>query len=866
VLHGHFLLSSPTIFFAMTDAFITSVHSSISRAAYDTLSAADKQTLDDLNADRAGLEERIQDEGLSWAVAFLKFGMDLHVRREGNAPKARQLLVQSARTVYGDDANGAVLRALEQQATQDAAADETDWSEWTDLLDATEPGPDSMLVALLLVFSSIVDRHWSDAQKVYLHAVVPSLLPLDAAELRGWLVGSWSADRYRMLDGEVDAIADGSSSLRARLAGKVLAFSKQNRDLDITPEEFNALRDAVGNHLHTMRDAAQALGASYVRRVQQTLDVIDDLKRIRVVVLGEFNVGKSTLVNRVLCRPDFMPTDGLPSTSGIIEITSGERETFARKNARQDDAYEPVSPRQFYEKAGDANRQSVEEAQAHEANGQAVQYWRVTISGDLITAEEQVTLVDTPGLNEDPMRDKLSRLEARSAHAAILVMDASQPLTQYERQLVNTLSGQIRGLLVVLNKADRVSEDAARRSKQRVLDHLGPLGLREEQVVLFSANQTLGNGTPSAGISADTLNATIQKTASTNVTPVRYGRLMDAVERCSQMLSQQLGHQETRLRQSLEELEGEKKQREKERKRCENLIGNLKKFIEKEGRKTSQAVAENFRESWPGIIEKLEDSRSEWDTDINPITSPKKATEDIASDAEESLIKIVERWANSEASEILKTNFEEILEGIHKRLKDVAKYIGGIQGIDGDSIIVEIIQRSVKEAFNVDDLSVKGFKIRYLIISIVAALVPQIITSIVFGTIASIIAFLINPFVLASIAISAIGLSIFIGVARTLERIKSEVAKVVSSKLGNKKVMKKIEKKIKSAFTNKFDALALAVAEEASSYVEEAEHQFENMIAQLKAEEDQKEKTQRRIDTLRKEIGQLVAISARDED
>jgi len=233
----------------------------------------------------------------------------------------------------------------------------------------------------------------------------------------------------------------------------------------------------------------------------------------------------------------------------------------------------------FSQEAGNANELSIASAQRQDPDDRSVEQWRVTIPEDVFTDQEQITLVDTPGLNEDPLRDELSRREARTAHAAVLVMDAGQPLTQYEQELLDVLAGQIRGLTIVLNKVDNVTEHEAARARDRVLKHLSSHGLQEEQIVLFNADHP-GNGT---SVEESELIERIHAVALQNVTPVRYGQLLNEVNRLTRSLRNQLDHHENKIQQSVEELQKERERRSQKQSDCKSKISKVAGVVRQEG-------------------------------------------------------------------------------------------------------------------------------------------------------------------------------------------------------------------------------------------------------------------------------------------
>src|SRR6476620_10518586 len=82
---------------------------------------------------------------------------------------------------------------------------------------------------------------------------------------------------------------------------------------------------AIRGVLTDLAAAAEAAGLPWVARdVRDTrLPKLDD-ERFSVVVLGEFNHGKSTFINALLGTP-LLPTGITPTTALLAHVTHGER-------------------------------------------------------------------------------------------------------------------------------------------------------------------------------------------------------------------------------------------------------------------------------------------------------------------------------------------------------------------------------------------------------------------------------------------------------------------------------------------------------------------------------------------------------------
>jgi small GTP-binding protein len=166
-------------------------------------------------------------------------------------------------------------------------------------------------------------------------------------------------------------------------------------------------------------------------------------QRFNLAVLGEFKRGKSTLVNALLGR-ELLPTGVVPLTSVVTAIGPGERDRLLVRFADGREQERPLEelPRYVTEALNPGNQLGVELA-------------RLELDNELLRAG--LELVDTPGIgsvhahNTEAARAFLPRVDA-----AILVLDAGQPLTKGERELLREASCQAARVLLVVNKIDHL--------------------------------------------------------------------------------------------------------------------------------------------------------------------------------------------------------------------------------------------------------------------------------------------------------------------------------------------------------------------------------------------------------------------------
>lgn len=172
-----------------------------------------------------------------------------------------------------------------------------------------------------------------------------------------------------------------------------------------------------------------------------------DLKRpITIVVVGEFNAGKSTLVN-ALCGMDVLPAGIIPTTATVNVVgyspSEGIQVRYADGSSR-DLAFSRDAVQQFTARNGD-------QSQVRE-----VHITTPSVPPDLV-------LIDTPGVNDiNQTRSEIVYGTLPEADIILFLMDIQQPLKRSE---VDFLRSRILGTSLVktifaLNHIDRVSSEA----------------------------------------------------------------------------------------------------------------------------------------------------------------------------------------------------------------------------------------------------------------------------------------------------------------------------------------------------------------------------------------------------------------------
>lgn len=281
-------------------------------------------------------------------------------------------------------------------------------------------------------------------------------------------------------------------------------------------------RDKIGEALGAKAEAVRKAGKELALLTDaQTARFINDalasLNRqfCRIAFVGQMNSGKSSLINVLTQRPDFLPTDINPWTTVVTNLYFGAPEaphsgavfqffnwdewrrfaegtprireltqrlmpdfdwnSFARQvDAIRNRAQERLGDR-FVELAGQSHRHDIVTNDllekyicagspfddASSASG-AGEYSGITKMADLYFGLEcfnfPTILVDTPGVN-DPflVRDEITRQNLELADVYVVVLTARQPLSRADLNLLRLLKGLNKERIIIfVNKADEL--------------------------------------------------------------------------------------------------------------------------------------------------------------------------------------------------------------------------------------------------------------------------------------------------------------------------------------------------------------------------------------------------------------------------
>jgi small GTP-binding protein len=236
-----------------------------------------------------------------------------------------------------------------------------------------------------------------------------------------------------------------------------------------------------------LAEVAEAVGmVTLARDIRTTRIPKLEAERFHLVVLGEFNHGKSTFVNALLGQ-DVLPTGITPTTASINHVVHAQNPTARVVLSSGESKYlEPTQLKEWVTVAG--------------GHASEVAYVELGYPSELLV--NNVVLVDTPGVNDlNEQRAEVTYGYVPRADAVVFLLDAGQALKDSEREFLRSrvLESARDRLIFVLGKMDLLNAD----ERVAVVDYVrqGLAQITSDPIVFpLSAKDWAKSGDPASGM------------------------------------------------------------------------------------------------------------------------------------------------------------------------------------------------------------------------------------------------------------------------------------------------------------------------------------------------------------------------------
>lgn len=363
-------------------------------------------------------------------------------------------------------------------------------------------------------------------------------------------------------------------------------------------EAHRQTKDALVERFRQLADTAEAVGMlTLARDIRQTRIPKLENERFHLVILGEFNHGKSTFVNALLGE-DVLPTGITPTTAAINHVIySPERRARAVPREGEPIALAPGGLSDWVTVAGSHSRE--------------VAFVEVGYPAELL--RENITLVDTPGVNDlNEQRADITYGYVPRADAVIFLLDAGQALKDSEREFLSShvLQASKDRMIFVLGKMDLLSEDERSAVVDYVRAGLSKL-VAEPALFPVSARAWLQGRREDSGM--DPLLAYLERFLDTDRARILLDNAAVDATRTASYLEQNLGVKSQAYELDLAELEQRvatvRKQLDASKRTLDELHGRIiaeARAIKSQARLDLDTFARRFSEALPHEIDRVD--------------------------------------------------------------------------------------------------------------------------------------------------------------------------------------------------------------------------------------------------------------------
>ena len=231
-----------------------------------------------------------------------------------------------------------------------------------------------------------------------------------------------------------------------------------------------------------------SIAALLDNRLSASLDHLTLLrKRIhdahsRVLVTGDLNAGKSTLVNALLRRTEVMPTDEQPLTTRFVEVVSArENEGVEEIHVLdQSEKYDPADKTTYSVVPIEKLEGMVSDPQS-DASSPPI---RVFLQETSLAANPSIlhngvvdiSLIDAPGLNRDSIKTTANFARQEEIDVVVFVVSAANHFTLSAKEFIWQAGHEKAHLFIVVNRFDQIKDKE--RCRRLVLEQIKQLSPR----------------------------------------------------------------------------------------------------------------------------------------------------------------------------------------------------------------------------------------------------------------------------------------------------------------------------------------------------------------------------------------------------
>ncbi|MGB3510795.1 MAG: dynamin family protein [Microcoleaceae cyanobacterium] len=404
-------------------------------------------------------------------------------------------------------------------------------------------------------------------------------------------------------------------------------------------------------------------------------------QKFRVAVVGEFSQGKSTLLNALLGE-EIQPVREIPCSGTVTVLKYGEKKRVVCHYKDGSEAEIPVA--EYQKKATISEEAALGSITEELAKSELEEIFFE--HPDLELCKNRVEIVDSPGLNEHPNRTAIIQKLLEDTDAVIFLTNASRPLTQGERELIQSLKLQLNGnqidlpadnLFVLVNFIDLVRSEKGRQQIRQRLENFvfgeKPIITDESRLHFLSAQAALDAILEGEENEYLTSFQNFTKSIETFLTVERgVMEFQQFVTKINGLISEGI----KALEQAEKVLDGKVHLSEEAK---QEILQKIEEASEKDGKilsiteklknETIQQAAEAWDEWVVGLGDRLTKKTAEWHSEHSPLWDKQKVLKDYAEGFTSCLSNELENLSNREVTRIVVSNLQTLSQETYQHLE-----------------------------------------------------------------------------------------------------------------------------------------------------------------------------------------------------
>jgi ribosome biogenesis GTPase A len=197
----------------------------------------------------------------------------------------------------------------------------------------------------------------------------------------------------------------------------------------------------------------------------------------KILFLGEFKRGKSTLINALLAREvnhEILATDVLPTTASITQIKWGETPHVILHYSNEQSML--VSVEQLKDYVAINHTDIIADESFCE---------RIEVFLPISFLKSGLEIIDSPGLNDTEIRQRITLNYLTRSDLVFFVLSALAPLSQSELEIIERIININRDIIFICNQFDRVPDKDKDRFKAYVTNRLAHLNKGGKKKIFF---------------------------------------------------------------------------------------------------------------------------------------------------------------------------------------------------------------------------------------------------------------------------------------------------------------------------------------------------------------------------------------------